>query len=482
MGTKTERIILLISTAIAVAFMTGLAVLSSGVEGGMDSYQHYLIAKYSWQYPRLILDYWGKPVYNLLASPFTQLGMAGSIGLNILCWVGSAWLAYFSAKRMGIDRFAFVAFFLTLLSPIFLDNTISSLTEPLTAFLVMLSMYFLVSERIALGALVTGFLPHARSEGFIVLFAVFCFMLLTQRKWHHYLYLGIGSLLFNTIGWWVTGQPFWIFTENPYINFELSGNNICGSGGLFHYVHAAPYTFGKPAAIAMFLGGLVYAYRTLRNWRNIDFKLGLILLTFSLYFASHAAIWYLGKMGSCGFVRVMVVIAPLGAMLAAYFAEHAGEFLHQKFGKIASKLFNVTVILTLVHAVWIPYRFYGYKYPFELTQEQQQYVKLYEEWYQYQAFDNRTKLYLYPLFSILADIDPYDQKQHLELWRSSLQWSKKGDILIWDGHFGPNEGQLPLDTLKARPEWEHIYSVIPEQPMKTLNDYDFEIHVFEKIK
>ena len=103
-------------------------------------------------------------------------------------------------------------------------------------------------------------------------------------------------------------------------------------------------------------------------------------------------------------------------------------------------------------------------------------------WYQKQGFEERTKLYLYPYFSIIANINPYNQAEHLELWKSSLQWTKKGDILIWDGHFGPNESGLPLDTLKSKKEWKEIHAVIPAKPIATLNNEAFEIHVFEKVE
>lgn len=483
-GTRSERIFMIAFGGAVVAFMVWLATRSTGLEGGMDSYHHYVIARYSWEFPYLFLDYWGKPVYNLLASPFAQFGIPGVIALNIISLAGAALLAYGAAKRLGLKSYALVAFALTLISPIFLDNVISSLTEPLTALLVMASIYALVSDRVVLGAVIAGFLPHARSEGFIILFAVFLFMLLTKKKWYHFLYLGVGSLIFNSIGWAITGQPFWIITENPYINFELSGENICGSGGILDYFHASPYTFGKPAAILMFISALIYGLRSLKalpKWRNIDLKFGLIFTSFSLYFASHAAIWWLGKMGSCGYVRVMVVIAPLGAIMAAYSLFHMNKWLLSQW-KWTGFIMPLASIALIAHALFIPYHFYEYKYPLTITPEQEQYKKLYEEWYRYQDFDDRTKLYLYPYFSILADINPYDQKEHLELWRSSLQWTKKGDILIWDGHFGPNEGQLPLDTLMSKPEWKHIHSIIPDPPMKTLNNYDFEVHVFEKIE
>jgi len=83
---------------------------------------------------------------------------------------------------------------------------------------------------------------------------------------------------------------------------------------------------------------------------------------------------------------------------------------------------------------------------------------------------------------MLANIDPYNQDEHLELWQSSLQYTKVGDILIWDSHFGPNECNIPLDSLRTKPEWKEIYTVIPKNPIETVNQANFEIHVFEKVE
>jgi hypothetical protein len=481
MKTRQTSFILGIFTFIVVAFLIWLSSVSSGIEGGMDSYNHYLIAKHSWQNPHLFLNYWGKPVYNVIASPFAQFGLNGMIFLNLLSLVFSAWLMYKVAIKLGWKKYAFLAYVLTLLSPIFLDNTISSLTEPLCALLVSLTIYFIADQKINAAALMAGLLPHVRSEGFIILFAVFVYMIFSKQKLKSFLYLGIGSLIFNTLGWIITKEPLWIITQNPYINFEMSGNNICGSGGLFHYVWTAHYTFGIIVSALLALGTILYLRNLIKHRGKKDLIVGLVIACFALYFASHSFIWYKGMMGSCGYIRVMAVIAPLGSLIAVYFLHNFFNYLKDRHGKIGKYLSVGIVVLVIAHVIYVPFRYYSYKYPLTITAEQEQFEIL-NDWYQKQGFEDRTKLYLYPYFSIIADIDPYNQDEHLELWKSSLQWSKKGDILIWDGHFGPNESGLPLDTLKQNPDWTQIHSVVPQTPFKTLNNHDFEIHVFEKIK
>lgn len=472
--------ILTVFTIAVFSFLSYLAYISPGISGGMDSYNHYLIAKHSWSHPVLFLDQWGKPIYNLIASPFVQLGITGAIGLNMLCLLACSILVYKIIQKLNL-QYAWLGYILTVTSPIFLDNTISAITEPLCALLVLLTLYLYIDKKYIASAVLAGFLPFARSEGFIILFAVVFFLTVVDKHYKTIVYALVGSLVFNLLGWVIEGEPLWILTSNPYINFELSGRNICGSGGLFHYFYAAHYTFGFAASLLIALGSFFYAFHFVSEGVTRDSRIGLILLCFVLYFGSHMGIWWLGKMGSCGYVRVMVVIAPLAVILIVYGIHHLFRISQVHLGARAPIARQLTLLFLVVNAVYAPYRYYSYKYPLQISEEQAEYQKL-ATWFKAQDFQKRRKIYLYPYFSILADINPYNQKEHLDFWASSLQYTQKGDILVWDGHFGPHESGTTLLSLEADSRWNRIHSIIPTVPIITLNDKEFEIHVFEKIK
>lgn len=446
----------------------------------MDSYNHYLIARYSWDYPSLFLDQWGKPIYTLIASAFVQFGMAGALVLNIVCLVGCSILVYRILTILNI-RYAWLGYILCLASPIFLDNTISSLTEPLCALLVILTIYLYIDQRFIASAVLAGFLPFARSEGFIILFVIVLFLVFINKKYALLIYSLVGSLVFNILGWVIEGEPLWIITSNPYINFELSGKNVCGSGGLSHYFYAGHYTFGLVCSALIAVGAAIFLWRLYSGKKTNEKSIALVVVCFILYFGSHVAIWWLGKMGSCGYVRVMVVIAPLASIIILYGIHHSISILESKIGKYKRIVIALILAVLAANAVYTPYRYYAYKYPLQVSAEQREYQKL-AQWYQAQDLQDRRKIYLYPYFSILADINPYDSQQHLDFWASSLQFAKEGDILIWDGHFGPHESGTPLLTLERDSSWQKIHSILPQEPIRTLNDMIFEIHVFEKIK
>lgn len=467
---KIEWYLIAAISAVVGTLLFYLFTLSDGLSGGMDSYNHYLIARYSVAHPELFLHYWGKPVYNLIASPFTQVGLAGSVVLNILSLVGSSILVYLTAKQLQI-RYAFMAFLFCLFSPIFLDNTISSLTEPLNALLLMSVVYLLSINRYKAAAVITGFLPYARSEGFILAGIIGLFLLIILKDWKLILLLLIGSLFFDILGWIIESKPLWIITENPYLKFELSGENVCGSGSILNYVRWGHVTFG--AAVCLLIAASFYFSYRLLSKHGLNMLSALLPATFISYFGIHSVIWAAGMMGSCGYIRVMVVIAPIAAILSA--------FALDQLTKRTPKVFNsilLTVLCTI--AVIEPIKYYNYKYPISISDEQELYVEL-NEWLQNSEYKERTLVYMYPYLSMIADIDPWDRSEHEELWASSLPFYKKGDILVWDGHFGPNEAGIPLEQLKSDPNYKLIQEFKPSNRVETLNGFAFEIYVFEKL-
>ena len=426
MNSKNRNLEIPILAVLTIAVFSIISLLvytSPGVSGGMDSYNHYLIARYSWSYPTLFLDQWGKPIYNLISSPFAQFGIKGAIGLNMLSLLGCCVLVYRIIQKLNL-RYAWLGYVFTLTSPIFLDNTISALTEPLCALLVILTLYLYINKKYLLSAVIAGFLPFARSEGFIILFAIAFFLIIVDKRYKTLSYVFVGSLVFNILGWVIEGEPFWIISSNPYINFELSGRNICGSGGLFHYFYAGHYTFGLIASLLAALGGIYYAIRFISKGWKTDMGVGLILLCFTLYFGSHVVIWWLGKMGSCGYVRVMVVIAPLASILMVYGFNNLFMISDTHLWARTKIVRRLTLLFLVINTLYVPYRYYSYKYPMPISAEQAEYQKL-ATWYKTHDFKARRKIYLYPYFSILADINPYDQNDYFGFCARSLHYTQK---------------------------------------------------------
>lgn len=484
-GNKYNYLFPGILSVIAALFFIILGLRSPGVEGGMDSYQHYLIARYSWTYPELFLHQWGKPLFTLFASPFAQFGMIGNIIFNIICWIGTAWMVYLTSLHLKF-KFPYFSFCAVLFSPIFFDQIISGLTEPFCAFLLSWFFFAMVKEKYLLGAVLAGFMPFARSEGFMIMAVAGFYLLFVIKSPKAFIFLLAGSLFMNSLGWLIEGKPLWIFTENPYIRVELEKVNICGSGGISHYFRAIPITFGFILGGLSLTGGLWLAYNRIRQFRQMfspnqtNVMFWIVFGSFVLYFTVHSLIWYWGKMGSCGYIRVMTVIVPAVALLSNSFIDRfykSAVFVRTPLQW--RKVYMGLLILASAIMIYEPFWRYAGKYPLKISAEQQ----LFREaalWLKKQDIENRTLYFLYPYLNILAEIDPWDTKHFIEIWGFNLKYAPMGSYVIWDGHFGPNEGKLPLQTLENHPDFTKIKSFIPATPFKTLNDFNFEIHIFER--
>ena len=88
-----------------LAFFVGLfiAFTCDGTADNGDSVQHYLISKYAWQHPVLFLDHWGKPLFTLLSSPFSQFGMEGMKVFNLIVFTSTLFLTGKIAQNLQLS-------------------------------------------------------------------------------------------------------------------------------------------------------------------------------------------------------------------------------------------------------------------------------------------------------------------------------------------------------------------------------------------
>ena len=97
---------------------------SQGVEGGLDSWNHFLISKCAFLHPDLLLDQWNKPVFTLITVLICQLGFNALIFFNICCVASSGLLLSLGLKSKGYKN-TWILTPLTAFTPILLQNTIS---------------------------------------------------------------------------------------------------------------------------------------------------------------------------------------------------------------------------------------------------------------------------------------------------------------------------------------------------------------------
>jgi hypothetical protein len=246
--------------------------------------------------------------------------------VNILLIFWGAYLGIKIAENLKFNRPLWVGF-IALLTPIVLGNAISGLTEPICSLFLIGFLYYATLNRWYLAAFLLGFMPFARSEGFVMVALALIFFVLTKR-WKAIPFLLLGTIIFNSLGFYVTGKALWIFDNNPYIN---TGIKVYGSGSFFHFFIMAIPVFGLPFLLLLYytttqLYRLKDTFR-LTTWSNNDqIEFWLILASFWGYFLAHTVLWWQGMWASLGLVRVMFVVAvPFAIMVVK-----GWEYLEQK--------------------------------------------------------------------------------------------------------------------------------------------------------
>lgn len=467
-----------IAFALCSVLLLILNFQSVGVEGGMDSWQHFLISKLAIKHPELFLDQWNKPVFTLLTTLITQGGMGPLILFNIFCVTVGALLLSLALHNKGFKNTWSVIPFVVFMPELFL-NVISGLTEPLSLFLVALFIWLWSKNHFRSAIILAGFLPFVRTEGFVIDGAVLI-LAVYDRKLKTLPWMLLGIVFMNFLGFAITGKPLWIITENPYWKHEVAGTFDPGSGNLFHFVHLARQMFGISLLVLGGIGMLLIIVDLLKKHKT-DGLFVFALTGFVLYFTAHSLIYFLGILGSHGLTRPMALIAPfLGVM--AYFTINKLLMNQGHVFRLAS--FGLIALVVVFNAYketkfpW-PFKLKEVAIPFDKTQTN--FVKAGEWLKQHQLMD-RVIVHQSPYFNCIFNKDPYDVKSSYYTWSIDQKndWSNDLTIVIWDGFSAKREGNLPLEWLQSNPRFKEICFIEGfEKPKDDPNRYD--IRIFEKV-
>jgi hypothetical protein len=105
------------------------------------------------------------------------------------------------------------------------------------------------------------------------------------------------------------------------------------------------------------------------------------------------------------------------------------------------------------------------------------------EWLEEYPYQGRV-WYFDPQIAFEADADPFEPTiiRPYFFKKDSLpaQRLQRGDILIWDAHFGPNEGRTPLSQLSDTSQFHMLKLFKPEKPFETFDSVNYEVKVFLK--
>lgn len=469
----TESVFGVVAIIIIAIFFLINSFFSEGSLYGGDSYAHYLIARYAFDHPTNFLDHWGKPLFTLLASPFAYFGFHGIMVFNILVCTLSSYLTLLVARKLGYANGLLTIVF-TSFAPIFILMMFSGLTEAFFALMLIATVYFYITNKYLPTAVLISFIPFVRSEGmmFVIWFMV---LLIIKRQYKVLPFVFSGVLFYSLLGGVIKGDYLWLINDNPY----GMKSDIYGHGSLFDYVTSVPATFGYLVFYLAFFGfmaiiisliTLVFRKKEIDNSLfNEFFVIGCSAFG---YFVFHSVVWWKGWLSVLGDPRFMAAIVPLMAILAL-------------------KGFNVIVfpvrkqwitwgLIIVVSGVMVFKGLDRNRLPVKLRMEEKTlYVVM--NWLKEHHYDEHRLIYNNVVIPVLLDKDPFDQtrmRNNLEDSQHPEKGIEPGTVMIWDGHFSAQEGQLPLQRMLDNPNYQLLKLVEADPPFKAVGDENYKVAVF----
>ncbi|HTA82853.1 MAG TPA: hypothetical protein VK783_07970 [Bacteroidia bacterium] len=460
-----------------------ILVLSDGSYDTGDGVTHYLISRYSWKHPLFLLDEWGKPLFTMISSPFSQFGMKGIEFFNILCSLTASYLAYRIAEKLNIP-FPYLAIVLTFSAPVFFGVIYSGLTEPLFALMVIWSVWLVMNEKYYLSAIVFSFFPFVRAD-YIYLFPVFTFYYVLKKKYLANFLLPVGTIIITLLGYFHYRNLHWLIDQNPY----SIGTQAYGTlkGDMFSYIGNGLEITGKAFEILIAIGLLWYAggeyfKKYSRALSEADYHLEEIMLIFGGFLGillGQTLVWATGICQTLGPTRYMVPLIPLASIIAL----RGLQLVTILLDKIKMHWLNGIIAIGFgVAVLYAPYTLW-YKIPYRLGAEDAV-IKKAADWLKQSPDAGKKVFYIAPYITVALDIDPNDTSKNgmffnMDPQRPDLNMPQ-GSVMMWDSHYGPNEGRIKLDTLLKNPNLVLLKKFDPDEKFTVIGGLDYGIWVFQR--
>jgi hypothetical protein len=476
MKTFTDKYLPWILLALLSCVMVILALASEGFTGGADNINHYFLARYAFQHPLFFFDPWGRPLYTILSSPFAQLGFTGAKLLNVFFGMCTAWFAFRIAKKLDL-RPPYLVMIFVVFTPMYCIMLPTTLTEILFGLMLVLTVFFFLRENYIVAAIILSFIPFARYEG-VMMLPIFLLAFLLKGKFKPIPFLLTGFVFFSLAGGYFYKDLLWIFHHPPYpVHHEIYKEH----GPLLHFARSYNFLFGKPLLLLFLLGSLWLALQ----WRkskfsfrsDVFFIILVILVPFVGYFAAHSFLYWKALGGSLGLIRVIAAVCPLASLVSLmgyqWFAE---TFIKQRLQPV--------IAVVIISVIVIVACFRIYPFPIPLSPEETT-VKAATTWVKKAGLSHKKIIFTDLNVPFDMGLDPNNGAVCSQKWfighRDPSPDAPDSSVFIWDAHFGPNESQVPLDSLMQNPHYKLINRFAPQEKTKTLGGYEYAVYVFLRL-
>jgi hypothetical protein len=80
--------------------------------------------------------------------------------------------------------------------------------------------------------------------------------------------------------------------------------------------------------------------------------------------------------------------------------------------------------------------------------------------------------------SLALDRDPFDYTKMNQL--RSFKYAQSGDLIVWDGHYGPNEENTPIELMNNDTTIVLLKEFRPKREYRPLNNMPFYVRLYRK--
>lgn len=434
--------------------MCGVVFIANGTGDDGDSITHFLYSRDAFLYPKYFFNHWAKPLFVLMSAPFAQLGWVGIKLMNVSFLTISLLLTYRLAVRWAIPN-AWLAPVFVVAQHRVLTHTLSSLTEPMFAFGLVVAVWLYERQKYFLATLIASFLPFVRSEGLIIL-CVLAIYLPVKRQWKYLPILSVGHLVYAIAGSIQHKSMLWVFNTMSYATLD----HVYGVGEWSHFILNMPWVTGGFVYFILIIGLIDGLRRLILSFSAKNpFNTNELWLTYGIFVAyviAHSLFWMFGIFASQGLMRVMLCVAPMMGIICL---RGIGLITEGSLKCLPTlKTAYLHGFLVVIAAVFL-HRNLNWRIDFNLHPSQL------TEYAAAEKYRDKVQKENYALYSeamyidMVFGINPFDDPRH----RSFHQIQKREPVpekslLVWESIFAGGMYKVPFEEIRNDKRFQLIDS------------------------
>ncbi|NLB34777.1 MAG: hypothetical protein GX817_03030 [Elusimicrobia bacterium] len=312
-------------------------IIDSYILYHVDDIARFTILRSALRDVRVFLSPYLKLGFALLNFPFLLLTGANPMSIRILnFFLSLATLVLIKkiALKKGISKFGSeLAMVLCFSFPVFFILSLSTLSEVLFTFTVVLSVYMLVCQRYGAGLIIISFLPLLRQEGLLLL-PVFAIILARRYSLLKTPILFIPFIIWSYLNVKVLGHEMY-FSFFPALGIIPSAP-ANSSASLTDVLFSAGVLLFHPISLLGILGALLsFKKKNFRLVSLIFLSYFLILLAANLLHVTVNGVWNRE-------IRFLHTLIPFLSLLAVYYMD-----LYPGLTKVVKKYIFILPLLTI---------------------------------------------------------------------------------------------------------------------------------------